>query len=52
MDSGHLNRGKKQCKKPLMGTLITGRVIRVGRLIGDQLIISNYNNNFFKIIQL
>ena len=35
-----------------MGALITGRVIRVGHLIGDQLIISNYNNNFFKIIQL
>ena len=27
-----------------MGALITGRVIRVGCLIGDQLIISNYNN--------
>ena len=35
MDSGRLNRGKKQFKKPLMGALITGRVIRVGRLIGD-----------------
>ena len=35
-----------------MGALITGRVTRVGRLIGDQLIISNYNNYFFKIIQL
>ena len=41
MDSGRLNRGKKQFKKPLMGALITGRVIRFGRL-------SNYNNIFLK----